>query len=104
MDSINDKINTLIIGGKYGFEFIPTEEIAKKIGVSAVGLRFMFGILVGMYVMFLKLLGRSSTRNTVFKRPAVQITLFYKNNFIGTMRLKMVTKRLRTKQRTMLWL
>jgi len=51
MDSINDKINTIVIGGKYGFEFIPTEEMAKKIGVSAVGLRFMFGILIGEFLL-----------------------------------------------------
>ena len=48
MDAINDKINSYVIGGKYGFEFIPMEEIAKSLGVSAVGLRFMCGILVGM--------------------------------------------------------
>ena len=53
IDAINDQINSFIIGGKYGFEFIPMEDIAKRLGVSAVGLRFMFGILVGKYAFHL---------------------------------------------------
>lgn len=56
IDAINDRINSVIIGGKYGFEFIPMEDIAKKLGVSAVGLRFMFGILVGYPFAFIYLL------------------------------------------------
>lgn len=48
MDAINDQINSYVVGGKVGFGFIPMEGIAKSLGVSTVGLRFMFGILVGM--------------------------------------------------------
>lgn len=47
MDVINDQINSYVIGGNYGFEFIPMDGIAQTLGVSTVGLRFMFGILVG---------------------------------------------------------
>ena len=53
MDAINDKIDSYVVGGKYGFEFIPMEGIAQSLGVSSVGLRFMFGILVGKFIYFI---------------------------------------------------
>jgi len=79
MDAINDKLNSYVIGGKYGFEFIPMEEIAKSLGVSAVGLRFMCGILVGYPFALIYLLFPKSAYNRkhfYFTITGITITYF----------------------------
>lgn len=79
MDAINDQIDSYVIGGKYGFEFIPMEGIAQSLGVSAVGLRFMFGILVGYPFSFIYLLFPNSSYNRkhlYFTVTGITITYF----------------------------
>lgn len=48
IEDFNRQINSALVGGKRGFEFIDVDVLAKMIGASEVALRFLIGVFAGM--------------------------------------------------------
>ncbi|XP_057304989.1 lysophospholipid acyltransferase 5-like [Hydractinia symbiolongicarpus] len=55
IEDFNRQINSALVGGKRGFEFIDVDVLAKMIGASEVALRFLIGVFAGFPLAFIYL-------------------------------------------------